>query len=77
MSWDISSTEQVKKMTISTPRDSLLTLQINSKEFLEKHTFEKNTNKIVKNWEKDEEAENFKHQLLSRYLLLYLYSHNL
>ena len=69
-------------MTISRPKDSLLTgvnqlKTMEATKFLEKHTFEKSTNKIVqdsnlfdKNWQKDEQAENFKHQLLSRYLLI-------
>ena len=82
MGWDIRSTKQERNVTISRPKDSLLT-DINqlktteATEFLEKHTFEKNTNKIVqdsnlldKNWQKDQQAKNFKHKLLSRYLLI-------
>ena len=82
MGWDIRSTNQERNVTISRPKGSLLTginqLKITeATEFLEKHTFEKNTNKIVqdsnlldKNWQKDQQAENFKHELLSRYLLI-------
>ena len=82
MGWEIPSTKQERNVIISRPKDSLLT-SINqlkttdATEFLEKHSFEKNTNKIVqdsnlfdKNWQKDEQAENFKHRLLSRYLLI-------
>ena len=79
---DIPSTKQERNVTISRPKDSLLTginqlKTTDATEFLEKHSFEKNTNKIGqdsnlfdKNWQKDEQAENFKHQLLSRYLLI-------
>ena len=82
MGWEIPSTKQERNVIISRPKDSLLTSinqlkTMDAPEFLEKHSFEKNTNKIVqdsnlfdKNWQKDEQAENFKHQLLSRYLLI-------
>ena len=82
MGWDIRSTKQERNVTISRPKDSLLTgiNQLKTTEataFLEKHTFEKNTNKTMqdsnlldKNWQKDQQEENFKHELLSRYLLI-------
>ena len=82
MGWQILSTKQETNVTILRPKDSLLTgiKQLKTTEvaeFLEKHTLEKSTNKIVqdsnlfdKNWKKDEQAENFKHQLLSRYLMI-------
>ena len=52
MGWDIRSTKLERNVTISRPRDSLLTSinQLKTTEatdFLEKQTFEKNTNKII------------------------------
>ena len=82
MGWDIGSTKQETNVTISRPIDLLLTginhlKTTETTEFLEKHTIENGTNKIVqdsnlldKNWQKDEHAENFKHQLPLRYLLI-------
>ena len=52
MGWDIGSTKQETNVTISRPIDSLLTginhlKTTEATEFLEKHSFEKGTNKIV------------------------------